>query len=58
MGAITLGLTYDYNVNHVSEDPLVEFVSQVAEEASDAFEPGRWLVDVIPVCEEICLCVQ
>ena len=57
MGAITLGLTYDYNVNHVSEDPLVEFVSQVAEEASDAFEPGRWLVDVVPVCEEICLCV-
>lgn len=52
-GAIILRLAYGYNVNHESEDPLVAIVEKVAEEASNACEPGRWLVDIIPICKQI-----
>ena len=34
-------LTYGYNVDYKSEDPLVKLLEQVGKEASDASQPGR-----------------
>ena len=48
-GAIILKLTYGYNVDYKSGFPFVKPLGQVGEEASDASQPGRWLVDVIPI---------
>ena len=49
VGAIILKLTYGYNVDYKSGFPLVKPLGQVGEEASDASQPGRWLIDVIPI---------
>ena len=45
-----LNVAYGYNVEHETADPLFAFLEQIAGEASDSFEPGRWMVDVLPFC--------
>jgi len=50
-GAVILKLTYGYNVNQHGKDHLVDIAGQMMEDFSEAFIPGRWMVDILPFRE-------
>ena len=50
-GATILKISHGYTIEPRKPDPLVDLADKSLEEFSVAATPGRWLVDVIPVCE-------
>ena len=49
-GAIILSISFGYTIDHDKLDPLVTLSDQVLAEASEAFNPGKWIVDFVPFC--------
>ena len=50
-GAIVLKLSYGYNIEPHGPDYMVDLADEVVKKIfSEASEPGRWLVDIIPTC--------
>lgn len=50
-GAVILKIVYGYTVEPHGDDPLVDIASQTMEEFSDATTPGRYAVDIMPMCK-------
>lgn len=54
-GAFILKITYGYNIESHSEDPLVNLANLALRQFSNAIIPGAWLVDLIPPCKSLSL---
>ena len=50
-GAIILKISHGYTINPYGPDPFVELADKaVGTVFAEAFQAGRWLVDVVPAC--------
>jgi hypothetical protein len=56
-GAVILKTTYGYNIEPHGKDVLVEQAGQVMANFGEAAVPGRFLVDVMPACTFLRLCL-
>lgn len=52
-GAIILKVSYGYTIEPRGPDPLIDLVEEAMGQFSEAACPGKWLVDVIPSCEQL-----
>ena len=46
-----LSISHGYAVEQDGKDPLVTLADECLAEASLAFQPGSWAVDLIPACK-------
>ncbi|KAJ6502264.1 cytochrome P450 [Mycena sanguinolenta] len=51
-GALALRITYGYTVRD-EKDPLIELITKVMQEFSEAITPGAFIVDLLPICDWI-----
>lgn len=48
-GALTLKISHGYTIKEDS-DPLLEMANTVINNVTVVMEPGRFLVDILPIC--------
>jgi hypothetical protein len=53
LAAIFLKMSYGYNVERESKDPLLTLIDTAADEFYIATSPGSWLVDTFSICQSI-----
>ena len=51
VGSVILSISHGYAVEQDGKDPLVTLADECLAEASLAFQPGSWAVDLIPACK-------
>ena len=51
IGAILLRMSHGYITHTDGKDPLVQLIGTAAKDFYEATKPGKWFVDIFPVCE-------
>ncbi|KAL3450266.1 putative cytochrome P450 oxidoreductase OrdA-like protein [Aspergillus insuetus] len=52
-GAVILKIAYGYSIDYQGQDPLVDIAEESVEQFSLAVQPGKWLVDLLPILRYI-----
>ena len=52
-GSTILKITYGYNTVPKGSDPFVDLATKTMVQFADATTPGRWTVDILPVCKSV-----
>ncbi|CEL10680.1 hypothetical protein ASPCAL13795 [Aspergillus calidoustus] len=52
-GAVILKIAYGYSIDYQGTDPLIDLAEEAMEQFSLAVQPGKWLVDMLPILKHI-----
>jgi hypothetical protein len=47
---VILKIAYGYSIDYQGTDPLIDLAEEAMDQFSLAVQPGKWLVDMLPIC--------